>query len=242
MTIPAKNEMELPVLIEIESAGGELRPTTALFHKLDGYFSQLTNEDLKQTNRSGTNKWENRVHWTRLELVHKKQIDRSTYGIWRITADGRKRIAAEVGEFQEAKVTKESVHGKLQRQLEEIGRTLGKFARREWRDGAYTYDVVWKEAESLPRITHVFEVQDKGNVVEALVRLKHAYDNWGARLFLIVTGERDRARVDKLLHPFLSGAFHEISPFTVVLNPAEVEELHSTLTRHKDVIARFLAR
>ena len=66
MTIPAKNEIELPVLIEIESAGGELRPTTALFHKLDGYFSQLTNEDLKQTNRSGTNKRENRVHWTRL--------------------------------------------------------------------------------------------------------------------------------------------------------------------------------
>ncbi len=242
MAFPTRNELELPILLEMEAVGGELRPTPAFFKELASYFPQVTEDDLRATNRTGINTWENRVHWARLRLVHKGEIDKSRYGVWRITEKGRERIRAEVGEIQEARDIKESVHGKLSRQIEEIGWVLGRYARREFREDAYTFDVIWKEAESFPRVTHVFEVQDKGNVLEALVRLKHAYDNWGARLFLVVTGEKDRARVEKLLAPFFAGAFHEIGRQVSLLSSDDVEQLHSTFTQFRDILSRFVAR
>lgn len=242
MAFPRRNEIELPVLIEIEAAGGEMRPTPAFFKEIATYFSQVTEDDLRATNRSGINTWENRVHWARLKLVHKGEIDKSRYGVWRITKKGKERIRAEVGEVRQIRETKESVHTKLARQLEEIGWILGRYARREFREGGYSFDVIWKEAEQLPRVTHAFEVQDKGNVVEALVRLKHAYDNWGARLFLVVTGEKDRVRVEKLLAPLFAGAFHEISGQISLLSPQHVEEIHTTFTDFRDILTKFIGR
>jgi len=229
-------------LLEIDAAGGELRPTAAFFKELATYFSQVTDDDLRTSNKTGINTWENRVHWARLKLVHKGQIDKSKYGVWQITEKGRARIREEVGEVAQAKQIKESVHSKLARQLEEIGWILGRYARREFREGAYNFDVIWKDAESFPRVTHVFEVQDKGNVLEALVRLKHAYDNWGARLFLVVTGEKDRTRVERLLAPFFAGAFHEIGGQVALLGAADVERLHSTFSQFRDIMNRFVAR
>jgi hypothetical protein len=242
MPFPSRNEIEIPILMEVEAAGGELRPTAALFKELATYFPQLTEEDLGATNRTGINTWENRVHWARLRLVHKGELDRSRYGVWRITEKGQQRIRSEVGEVSQARETKESLHSKISRQVEEIGRILGHYARREFREGPYSFDVIWKDAESLPRATHVFEVQDKGNVVEALARLKHAYDSWGARLFLVVTDEKDRARVEKMLVPLFSGTFHEIGSLVSILSPSDVEEIHSTLDRYKNIMVRFVAR
>ena len=94
----------------------------------------------------------------------------------------------------------------------------------------------------MPRCTHVFEVQGKGNVLGALVRLKHAYDNWGSRLFLIVTGERDRSRVQQMLVPYFSGAFHDIGSVTSVLSPDDVDDVHSSLTRFGEVLTKFVTR
>lgn len=242
MPFPTRNELELPILMEIEASGGELRPTQRFFQELATYFPQVTDDDLQATNRTGINTWENRAHWARLKLVHKGQIDRSRYGVWRITDSGRQRIRDDVGDVQQARQAKESLHSMISRQLEEIGRILGRYGRREWRDGPYSYDVIWKDSERLPRATHVFEVQDKGNVVEALARLKHAYDTWGARLFIVVTGEKDRTRVEKMLVPLFVGTFHEIGALVSVLTPSDVDELHSALSHHREVIGRFVAR
>jgi hypothetical protein len=242
MTFPKQSDIELPILIAVEAAGGELRPTPALFEDLATYFPELTSEDLRAANRSGVNTWENKVHWARLRLVHRGELDKSRYGVWGVTEKGKERIRREVGDVARVKEKRESLHSQLARKIAEIGAILGKYARRELHEGPYTYDVVWKDAEWLPRVTHVFEVQHKGNVLEALVRLKHAYDNWGARLFLIVTGERDRSRVEKLLAPYFAGAFHEIGAVTALLSPEEVDELHSTLARHRAVLERFVAR
>lgn len=242
MPFPKHNEIEVPILIAVEAAGGELRPTRVLFEDLATYFPELTPEDLRAINRSGVNTWENKVHWARLRLVHRGELDRSRYGVWRITEKGRERIRREVGDVAKARERRESPHAQLSRKIVEIGTVLGKYARRELHEGPYTYDAIWKDAESAPRVTHAFEVQDKGNVLEALVRLKHAYDNWGSRLFLVVTGERDRSRVRRLLAPYFAGAFHEIGAATALLSPEEVDELHSTLTRHREVFGRFVAR
>jgi putative lipoic acid-binding regulatory protein len=104
----------------------------------------------------------------------------------------------------------------------------------------YVYDVVWKEVEGLPRPCHVFEVQDKGSVDGALAKLQHARDIWKPRLFLVVTGEKDRKKVDLLLKPFLDGTFHGISRDTTVLNAEVVDEIHDGLDRHREVIRHFL--
>jgi len=242
MAFPKRSEIELPILLEVASAGGHTRPNPQLFREVAKYFPNLTDDDLTSINRTCINTWENKVHWARLVLVHKGEIDKSSYGVWQITEKGRARIGNEVGSLTEPAKKEETVHTRLGRMVEEIGRSFGKYARRELKEGPYSYDVVWKDADWLPRCTHVFEVQDKGSVLEALVRLKHSYDNWGSKLFLVVTGEKDRGRVEKLLVPYFSGAFHEIGQITTLMAPDEVEELHEVVTRYRSVISKFVAR
>jgi len=119
---------------------------------------------------------------------------------------------------------------------------MGKFSTTEFRETIYRYDVVWKEAEHLPRVTHCFEVQHKGNVVEALAKLKHAFDIWHAALFIVITDEKDRLRARELLAPYFAGVFHEIAAFATVLTPDDVGQMHGTLTRYQDVIRVFTSR
>jgi hypothetical protein len=106
---------------------------------------------------------------------------------------------------EEATEEQQKVHAEVQQQLEEIGRILGKYARQEYRQDIYRYDVVWKDAERLPRATHTFEVQHRGSLVEAIGKLKHAYDIWHSYLFIIITSERDKRRAEQLLQPYFSG-------------------------------------
>jgi len=117
---------------------------------------------------------------------------------------------------------------------------LGKQTRTEYSGPPYVYDVVWKEIEALPP-SHVFEIQDKGNVNGALSKLQHARDVWGRpELFLVITGERDRAKVDLLLKPHWQGAFHRISRQTLVLTPEEIEDIHRVFSSHRETIRRFV--
>jgi len=131
------------------------------------------------------------------------------------------------------------LHRVLQDKLSEIGSLLGKHAQTEYREIPHIYDVVWKESERLPRASHVFEVQDRGNLIGALAKLQHARDVWGAKLFLLVTGEGDRRRVEQHVYPLLNGTFHGLSPHLTVLSPEQVNELHGVLSRHSEVLDSF---
>jgi len=92
MAIPSEKDIELPLLKELEAAGGEARPSE-LYDKVAGHFSQLTMADQKvRHQRSGLPIWRNRVQWARQHLVNKGQIDASTPGIWRVTDKGRERL------------------------------------------------------------------------------------------------------------------------------------------------------
>ena len=132
----------------------------------------------------------------------------------------------------------EPLHESLKSKIREIGEVLGKQAHTEFPVPPYVYDVVWKEIEALPP-SHVFEIQDKGNVDGALSKLQHARDVWRPKLFLVVTGERDRAKVDLLLRPHWQGAFHKISGQTLVLTPDEIDDIHRVLSSHRETIKRF---
>ncbi len=203
------------------------------------YFPQLTPEELVRRNRASNTVWENCVQWVRLRLAQKGQLadwrEVRRQGIWRITDEGRQRLEKEWVAFHQrlsstpttpANTSTQSepgtpedrrLHTVIQSQLQEIGATLGKFSTTEYREMIYRYDVVWKDSEHIPRVTHCFEVQHRGNVVEALAKLKHALDIWGSRLFIVITGEKDRQKVRQLLAPYLAGVFHEIATSITVL-------------------------
>lgn len=137
-------------------------------------------------------------------------------------------------------IVQESIHESLKRKIKEIGSILGRYAKEEYQAHPYVYDVVWKVIEGLPRPCHVFEVQDKGAVDGALAKLQHARDMWKPKLFLVITGEKDRKKVDMLLRPFLEGTFHEISRDTTVLTSEMIDEIHKALSAHKEVVRQFL--
>ena len=94
MAIPSEKDIELPLLQEIEAAGGQGKPSD-LYDKVAKHFPQLTSADQKARHpRSGLLIWTNRVQWTRQHLIYKGQVDGSTRGVWKITEKGRARIRA----------------------------------------------------------------------------------------------------------------------------------------------------
>src|SRR3990172_5336540 len=93
MTFPAYEEIELPLLFEIEASGGQAKPQD-LYPKVTAHFPQITDADLEEKVSSGTNKWTNSIQWTRQALVSKGELDKSVRGLWRITSKGKTRLSA----------------------------------------------------------------------------------------------------------------------------------------------------
>jgi hypothetical protein len=133
-----------------------------------------------------------------------------------------------------------AVHDELKGKLLDMGRILGMYAKAEYEVDGFKYDVVWKEREDL-RVCKAFEIQHRGSVDSALIKLKHAHDMWRSDLFLIITGEKDIEKAKKLLAPKLYGAFHEIS-HTKVIGPETVRELHDAVTRHEQSVRLLLKK
>lgn len=254
-------EAEIALLEELDKGGGTL-DTKSVVTRAIKHFSSLTPAELQRKTPSGREWWEGYFRFALDRLKRKGEATNRQRGWWAITEKGRQRIrregllegrlvAVEAPEAIREEVTPfratpeirlERVHEQVETQLEEIGKIFGKYAKKEHHEAPYIYDVIWKEAEWLPRVTHAFEIQDKGNLIEALAKLKHAHDSWGSKLFLIVTGEKDRRKLDQLLEPHFMGTFHEIAGITTILSPEEVDELYKSLSRFKGVIERFLAR
>ena len=89
---PKQKEIEIPLLEALVQLGGQARPKE-VYPLVTRRFPQLREEDLTATLQSGVSKWTNRVQWARQTLVEKGEIDSPAHGIWRITAQGRRRVA-----------------------------------------------------------------------------------------------------------------------------------------------------
>ena len=245
MPLPRVRELEVPILEVLEKAGGLLPSAEAVRRVVERFRRILTPDELQARNKSGTNVFQERIHFARLRLVHIGEIEKAKYGVWGITDRGRQRLDKEGNRQRRVPLSpttvsvRQDAHLNIQLKLEELGNILGKYSRRHYREGGLVFDVVWKETPTLRRASHVFEVQHKGNVVEALARLKHAHDIWRSHLFLVITDEKDRQRAQTLLEEEFSGTFHEIGPYVVVLTPVEVEEIYQTVKKHKDIVARL---
>ena len=81
-------------------------------------------------------------------------------------------------------------------------------------------DVVWRRVEkSVP--TYVFEIQVGGDIYHALAKLKHAYDLWNSRIFLVAAAS-DEAKFNTLT----SGTFHEIRERIRFIDITKIEDLY----------------
>jgi len=241
MSFPELSRLELPVLQELKATGGgdQLR---YLYVRLARYFPQLLPEDLEHRSENGRNHWHRLVQRAGRELEAKGELRRENQQ-WKLTAKGARRIETEALQIDFGKPTSEKNAGKTlgklghkeaQTMLVEIGSMLGKHAESEFE----RYDVVWRDSQSAPRLSHVFEVQISGSVDSALTRLKHAYDAQRSRPFLVIADERDKRFAGKRL----TGSFHEIWEVITVIGAGELQRLYDSLKAHENLLAKISAR
>jgi len=115
-----------------------------------------------------------------------------------------------------------NLHDQIKGMLLELGKIEGYIAEKEhvFPDTGERLDVVWKRVQaSVP--TYVFEVQIGGNLHQALVKLKHAYDLWNSNIF-IISEEKDLQKINQLL----GGAFHEIRDRVKTLTVEKIKKVH----------------
>ena len=243
MAYPGVARIELPILQELIATGG-VEDVRFLYDRLAGYFPQLSEAEMKELDNGHRDQWRRIVQRAGRELSDKKQIERKR-GHWKITAAGRRRALDEGQSFSlkdnsssEITRTEELTHTDIQQMLLDIGRVLGYHAQSEFD----YYDVVWRESQSSPRLSHVFEVQHKGNIDAALAKLKRAYEAQRSKPFLIVASERDTNRAQKNMSQARTGAFHEIGRATVILSFEQLNRLHRALTSVEDLLAEIFER
>ena len=243
MAYPSVERIELPLLQELAATGGA-EHVRFLYDRLVAYFPQLSSEEVLAAANGHRRQWRRLVQAAARDLDERREIERDR-GRWKLTERGRRRVADEEIQFDfsepppvEAAAAEGLSHVEVQMMLVEVARVLGYFAEAEFD----YYDVVWREAEASPRISHVFEVQRKGNVDAALAKLKRAYDAQRSRPFLVVDSERDTNRAERQLSLARTGPFHEIGRVTTILSFEQLSRLHRSLTSVADILAALFER
>ena len=241
MAYPSVERIELPVLLELAATGG-VEDVRFLYDRLVAYFPQLSDGDVRALANGHRKTWRRLVQRAGRALDERREIGR-VRGLWTITERGKRRVSEEGLRFEppEPGGTAEReplTHVEVQQLLVEIGRVFGFHAQTEFD----YYDVVWREGEASPRLSHVFEVQHKGNVDAALAKLKRAYDAQRSRPFLVVDTERDTNRAERQLSLARTGPFHEIGRVTTILSFEQLRRLHRALTSVEDTLAQLFER
>lgn len=241
MAYPSVERIELPVLQELAATGG-VEDVRFLYERLVAYFPQLSYADVRALSNGHRKAWRRLVQRAGRALDERREIARAR-GLWTLTDRGRRRVADEALSFQPPEATAAAeretlTHIDVQQMLVEIGRVLGLHAETEFD----YYDVVWREGESSPRLSHVFEVQHKGNVDAALAKLKRAHDAQRSKPFLVVASERDTNRAERQLSLARTGPFHEIGRVTTILSFEQLRRLHRALTSVEDTLAQLFDR
>jgi hypothetical protein len=135
--------------------------------------------------------------------------------------------------LEEPKKTRGSYHDQISEMLYEIGQMEGRASEKEYRIDGERIDVAWKKiAAGNPYA--VFEVQIGGNFYEALAKLKHAWDKWNSRPFL-VTSEQYRGKA----LAWVSGSFHEMQGELRIMDCEKVKELYEAAGKVKNLRAEL---
>jgi len=97
-------------------------------------------------------------------------------------------------------LSSKSLHDRLAEMVHRIGLQMGYNSIQRYKthpDSPYELDVAWLQIRN-PQIA--VEVQDKGNITEALERLRHARDFNFRKVILIVVDPKDTRRILDILH------------------------------------------
>jgi hypothetical protein len=121
-------------------------------------------------------------------------------------------------------------HDDLKEMIYQMGILQTKFPIKEFslEDGR-RLDVIWRRTpKSVPN--WAFEVQVGGNIVEALAKLKHAWDLYSAIPVLVTLAEQTLEA-----NSLLGGSFHEIGDVTRVLTDTKLAEFYQVKLQFKDL-------
>jgi len=221
----------MPVLQELIAVGGadEVR---FLYERLIAYFPQIGEQDVRAI-KNGTHKsWRKAVQNAGKTLDENNCLKRKN-GFWTLTEKGREIVQAESsGIFLTKTDDSQLSHVEIQKLLIEIGECLGFFAAAEFE----YFDVVWRETSKSPRISHVFEVQSKGNIDSAFAKLKRAYQSQRTRPFLVLASERDLNRARQSL----VREFQDIESAVTILTFVQVKKVHRNLKSIGEILPVLL--
>jgi len=231
MSFPQAPSIEMPILQELVATGGT-DDVRFLYERLIGYFPQIVDKEISEI-KAGENKyWRKAVQKAGRNLDEENLIKRQR-GLWAITEKGRQTIEDEITAFVSPSPNVEPpTHLDIQDLLREIGELLGYSAEIEFN----FYDVVWRENEKSMRLSHVFEVQSKGNIDSAFAKLKRAYQAQRTKPFLVIASERDLNRARKSL----ALEFQDIEAVVTVLTFPQIEQIHRNLKSIGDNLLKLL--
>ena len=221
----------MPVLQELIAVGGadEVR---FLYERLIAYFPQLGEQDVRAI-KNGTHKsWRKAVQNAGKMLDENNCLKRKN-GFWTVTGKGREMVQAEsLGIALTKPDDSQLSHVEIQKLLIEIGECLGFYAAAEYE----YFDVIWRETKNSPRISHIFEVQSKGNIDSAFAKLKRAYQSQRTKPFLVLASERDLNRACQSL----VREFQDIEPAVTILTFVQVKRVHQNLKSIGEILPKFL--
>lgn len=231
MALPTSPLIETPILQELNAVGG-VDDVRFIYERLIPYFPSLSDAEVSQIVIGENSSWKKAVQKAGKALDEKKFISRNR-GIWKITANGREKVLTENSDFKFTnKVAAPLTHQTIQNFLLEIGRILGYAAETEFE----YFDVVWRESETSKRISHVFEVQSKGNIDSAFAKLKRAFDAQRSKPFLVLANERDTNRARKSLE----NEFRELSNVISILSFVEIRKTFENLNEIENILPKLL--
>ena len=231
MSLPSISSIEIPILQELAATGG-VDDVRFLYERLEAYFPQMSDSEIAAI-RAGENKiWRRNVQKAGKALDDKNFIRRER-GIWSITDKGRNAVETENQGFIFSERDEEQLsHANIQQKILEIGQNLGFYAEAEFE----YYDVIWRENPNNHRISHVFEVQSKGNIDSAFAKLKRAYQAQRSKPFLVLSTEKDTRRARQSLER----EFSDIRDSLVILSFAEIKKIFENLDSIKKFLPFFL--
>lgn len=231
MSLPIYTNIETPVLHELSAVGGA-DDVRFLYVRLISYFPQLSDIEIRQIKGGKNQNWRKSVQKAGKSLDEQNLIRRER-GFWSLTDIGKQVIENETSGIIVTKTPNELLsHQDIQEILCEIGKILGFYSEKEFE----YYDVIWRESEKSQRISHVFEVQSKGNIDSAFAKLKRAFDAQRTKPFLVLSSERDTNRAVKSLNQ----EFRELENVITILSFAELRKIHENLAAIANFLPNFL--
>ncbi len=231
MAFPNYYSIETPILQELSAVGG-IDEVQYLYERLIRYFPQINEQEIIEIKTGKNKNWRNTVQKAGKSLDEQNLITRQR-GTWTLTNIGQQFIENETLGFTLTKTEiSEPSHIDIQEMLVDIGFSLGFNAQTEFE----YYDVIWRNSSTSTRISHIFEVQSKGNIDSAFAKLKRGYEAQRSNPFLVISTERDLNRAKKSL----TREFHDLHNVITILTFQQIIEVHQNIKNISPILAKLL--